>query len=496
MSEIFSSVKISRQDYDVLVPEEHQYDSHIASEVSYYQFRRLTPLTEPVLSLNGTCISEFEITPGAVFNLSKSFLEADIVFASGGNGYAVCAHSGFCAFIDQLEFLDAGGRQLAWLNYPEQYTKITWPACTPMDDFLSNSGASISATTAAVGGIKTTLMNRNNVANTTDPIGPAAAPSVPLYTAPTTIVADPQCNFESYTGIQHKIVSNDGAGLALRLQIPLKQFYQTIFSCNKDLYFGQTTTIRITWNQGVRMGFISTTTGTVGVTSALTTSPTISNDRIRLAQQSNPIEAETIKSKVNNEGIHLFVPYVWGFKYTLPNGGPLTTQSFDRKINKNHGQRLLRVWTAQFNQSGEAGGAFYCQNINSLTAAGNDAMFSEVGAQLDSVNLQENNLVNKNCEVYEFLQAKIDYSAGGSLSQYLAGAYMLNDFTPWKSVEFATGDMTMSGLSLSEDRQYSINFISNQVPISNPVSNGVNLYYMFVVTQKFLSITKMGVTFA
>lgn len=469
------------------VPTEHQYKSDIASEVSFYTYRRLTPLTEPVLALNGTCISEFEITPSQVFNLSKSFLEADITFPAPAAGLRNVAHTGFCAMIDQIEFLDASGKQLVWIQAPQYYTKVVWPPSISQEDFLSNSIPNNSANEANSIGIKTTLLNRSNVVpsainggGVNDDVNAVFSNTVgPLL--------------ESYTGVQHGLVGGVATALFVRLQMPLSQFYGTLFACNKDLYFGQTTTIRITWNQAIKMGYtIKDADPNANTTANLTLLPTIQNDRIRLAQQANPISAESIKQDVNTKGIELCVPFVWTFKYVLSGAGSNVTQSFLRKINKNHGQRLLRVWTSQFNSQADGGlsaGGFYtnyCQNEN----FGNDC-FSEVWSQLDGNNLQESNLLNSNGEVYEFLQQKIDGSAGASVGQYLSSAYMLNDFTPWKTKDFIKSDTIVSGLSLSEEREYAINFKSNQIG-----GETSNLYYMFVVCQRLLTITREGVMFA
>jgi len=478
MSDLSSAQTIHEGAMGINVPTEHQYKSDVASEVSYYQYRRLTPLSEPVLALNGTCISEFEITPSQVFNLSKSFLEADIVIPTAGANRSNVAHTGFCSYIDQIEYLDASGKQLVWIQNPQYYTKIVFPACTSQQDFLSNSLPTNATTVANTAGYKTTLINRSNVVGT----------AIDGGGVPTSLNADIVSGgvLEAYTGLQHGIVSGANTALAVRIQMPLSYFYGTLFACNKDLFFGQTTIIRITWNQGAKMGYtMATADGTAPA--SLATVPVLSNGRIRLAQQANPISAESIKKKVISEGLHLNVPFVWTYKYTLPTGADNTTQSFVRKINKGHGQRLLRVWTSQFNIAGDAGGAYYCQNQNFA-----DAMYTQVWAQLDGVNLQENNLINNNGELYEFLQQKIDKSAGGSVNQFLSSPYMLNDWTPWKTIDFSQSDTEVCGLSLAEEREYAINFISKQVP----TANGNNLFYMFVVCQRLLSITREGTMFA
>jgi len=493
MSDLSSAQTIQVGSGMVNVPTEQQYKSDIANSVSYYSYRRLTPLVAPVLALNGTCISEFEITPGQVFNLSKSFLEADIAFPTlAVADRASVAHTGFCAYIDQIEYLDASGKQLVWIQNPQYYTKIVWPACTPQDDFLANSVPPAGlGTIAGVHALRTKLLNRSNVV-------PGVANGGGVNTGVAAGFTNGASALEAYTGVQHGIVGPLYAagppvigGVAVRIQMPLGQLYGTLFSCNKDLYFGQTTTIRITWNQSIKMGYTMNPANGTALAN-LTVSPSITNDRIRLAQQANPILAESIRADVNTKGINLCVPFVWTYKYSVAGAGAGVQQSIVRKINKGHGQRLLRVWTAQFNSRADGGEAAaglytnYCQNQNF-----NDFCFSEVYAQLDGNNLQENNLINENGDVYEFLQKKIEGSAGGSVNQYLSSAYMLNDFTPWKTTDFAKADTLISGISLAEEREYQITFRSNQIG-----GEPNNLFYMFVVCQRVLTIDKMGTMFA
>ena len=48
MSDLSSAHAIQVGDKMLNVPTEHQYKSDIANEVSFYSYRRLTPLSEPL----------------------------------------------------------------------------------------------------------------------------------------------------------------------------------------------------------------------------------------------------------------------------------------------------------------------------------------------------------------------------------------------------------------------------------------------------------------
>lgn len=461
--------------YKIDVPFEHQYDSKQAAEVSYYMYRRLFPLAEPTLALNGTAYSEFEIVPSQVFNLSKSYLDFDVVKALTAAGYNY-AHNGFIAPIDTIELTTAGGRQLVYLQNVPYMTKVMLRPTTPYDDFLTNPiSVPGNATIAAAGVSRTCAFHRS------DSIAGTGAANDPLgQSIIQTIAGGTGLVQESYTGVSNWISSGNGAALAVRYSIPLNQFAGSLLSVNKDLYFGQTIRLRITWNQGKFFGF-EAASPIVAAANPYAVTPIISSGRLRLAIQANPISENAIKQRVLTEGVYLNVPYTHTFKYTYTATGPVSPT---RKLNKSHGQRLLRIFTSMFNNAGEGtGGAYYCQNNNI-----GDLLFTRIRSQLDGKNLQDSDLITADGDLYTYLQDRLDKSVGGSITQFLNASYMLDDWTPWKTKDSKQGDTLVAGLSLAEERQYDIT-------ITTTAAQATQLIYQFVVCQKLLSITKDGVVF-
>jgi hypothetical protein len=475
MTDLSTSNSTEVGGYKIDVPFEHQYDSKNAAEVSYYMYRKLFPLAEPVLSLNGTAYSEFEIVPSQVFNLSKSYLDFDMF--EGKHAAGSYAHNGFIAPIDTIELTTAGGRQLVYLQNVPYMTKVIMRPTTPYDDFLSNpiptiGGAVPPVTVELCRERRCNLFHRNDSASDVARQTLGSDITSGLTGAPTNTE-------EQFTGISNWILSDDNKDMGIRYSIPLHQFAGSLLSVNKDLYFGQTIRLRITWNQGKNWGFFAAVPAVADAANAYTVCPLITNNRIRLAIQANPLSENAIKQRVLTEGIHLNVPYTHTFKYpfTIAAGEVSPT----RKINKSHGQRLLRIFTASFNPNSENGGAIYCQNYNV-----NSLLFTRVRSQLDGKNLQDSDLINANGDLYLALQDRIDKSVGGSLTQFYNSCYMLDDWTPWKTKDSKQGDTMVAGLSLAEERQYDITF---QSAVANP------LIYQFVVCQKLLSITRDGVVF-
>lgn len=498
MTDIATATNTEVGGYKIDVPFEHQYDSKNAAEVSYYMYRRLFPLAEPTLALNGTAYSEFEIVPSQVFNLSKSYLDFDVnkVRPVGGTNFNFF-HNGFIAPIDTLELTTAGGRQLVYLQNIPYMTKVMMRPTTGIDDFLANPVsryAQAATTIDAVGGFRNGMFHKNDsvYAGGTDFLG------AQLTSGAGGTVGNAA---DSIVGVSNWVAAATAAAadgstaatstLGVRYSIPLHQFAGSLLAVNKDLYFGQTIRLRITWNQGKFFGFESLGSPTAATQVAFATSPTITNTRLRLAIQANPISENAIKQRVLTEGVHLNVPYTHTFKYNYQIG--VGDVSPTRKINKSHGQRLLRVFTAVFNPNGEASaGSIYCQNHNI-----SDFMFSQVRSQLDGKNLQDSNLITKDGDLYTYLQDRLDKSVGGSLQQFLNSCYMLDDWTPWKSKDSKQGDTLVAGLSLAEERQYDITFTLKQLLGGAGENAAINtsLIYQFIVCQKLLSITKDGVIF-
>ena len=493
--------------YDYKVPFEHQYDSKEAAEVSYYMFKRFQSTATPTLALNGTSTSEWELSPQLVYNLSKSYLEADILITKPANGSVTAVHAGFCSLIDTIELLDASGQRIVQITQVPYYTKLIYRPTTSMTDFLSNSVTRITETIVLADSSKTSLFHRSNVAGPAVAAINAQSPALVAVSSTGTIVPAPatiSTLIESYTGVAScapgAIAAGDpGTGfVAFRLSLPLEFFAGTFFSINKDMFYGQTMRIRVTWNAASKMGFTAVAAdGTLPT--AITTAVAIASnsDIIRLAVQANPLSVDSVKRRVLTNGINLHVPFVTSYKYTpaISLGATDNLQTFQKKLTSGLGQRLLRVYSGVFNAEADNGGVYYCQNqaISVVDAQANGRLITRVFTKLDDQNLQDQVLEVKNGDLYRQLQSRLDESVCGSNAQFLISPFMLDDWTPWRTIDSKDGDNMLSGISLETERMYEFNAHCNQ--IGSNANLTVNMM-MFPITQKLLTVTKEGITFA
>ena len=488
--------------YDYKVPFEHQYDSKEAAEVSYYMYKRFQSTATPTLALNGTSTSEWELSPQLVYNLSKSYLEADLTVSAQGGELIAALHSGFCALIDTLEFLDSSGQRLAQITQVPYYTKLTYRPTTSMTDFLSNSITRSAATVTNVDSSRTSLFHRSNVAGpATVSLLEANAPSLVVLSSNTGAAFVPAGagTYEAYTSVASCApASAANAALAVRLSIPLEYFAGSIFSINKDLFYNQTMRIRVTWNAASKFGFQARVEGTTAAPLGVGVAIASNSDIIRLAVQANPLSVDSVKRRVLTNGINLHVPFVTSYKYTpaIELNGRDYLETFQKKLTSGLGQRLLRVYSAIFNAEADNGGIYYCQNqALSLTNVRAEAnrLITRVFTKLDDQNLQDQVLEVSNGDLYRQLQSRLDESVCGSNSQFLISPFMLDDWTPWRTIDSKDGDNMLSGLSLETERMYEFNAHCNQV--GSDANRTVNMM-MFPITQKLLTVTKEGITFA
>jgi hypothetical protein len=108
---------------------------------------------------------------------------------------------------------------------------------------------------------------------------------------------------------------------------------------------------------------------------------------------------------------------------------------------------------------------------------------------LNGVKLQDTQLIDANGEIYATLQDKIEKSTCGVNTQFLASAFMLDDWTPWKTCESKYNDTITAGLDLTTGEKV------YQVQITcNPAGNtNFNLIKQFVISQRDLIINAKGI---
>lgn len=143
----------------------------------------------------------------------------------------------------------------------------------------------------------------------------------------------------------------DGAGggdVEYRVQVPLKFIKNTIFSVNKDFYFGQTTYLKMYFgsiNKVCYSSSVGAANPNAGVKVVYPNAGSITNLQLMLAVESNQNLRQDIISRVNSAGISYQIPYVQAFKNSN-NGG---SQNISIQLDQGNGRTLMKVYHAPYN---------------------------------------------------------------------------------------------------------------------------------------------------
>ena len=496
----------------------------MSQQAPVYKFRKLVPRTPPIILLNSPCVTEWEFPADEVYNLSKSFVEASFALADAPLNQVTCWHAGFIASIASIELLTTGGLKLASLDNVPYNTKLTLRPTTAQSDFLSYpahpSRASIAAnasgqyagsfhrsnaryypgainesvnivmgsmtpdyviTTASLagaggGGYAVTRVNTQNELRS---INAAIYP-----TSTTGAIVQLARDLESWTGPASCIPSVYESGLFINFSLPLHFLSGSLFSVDQDLFYDQKIVLRVVWNNGALMGFNADNQDGDNVT-ALTVAPVISNSCVMLAVQANRFLSGAIREQFKTGGLTLNIPYTTSFKNRY-NGGGLAGQlmTFNQRINSAYGRRLLRIYSAIFNSSGDAGGPYYCQNQNFF-----QTFYTRISSQWDGINLQETVYNESAGEMYRAQRHRLNKSVCGSVQQFLCSPFLLDDWTPWDSIESKARDTEEAGIPLSHNLvNYDVSAAVNQAGADNDI-----LFMSFIVSQKLLELSPRGV---
>jgi len=178
-------------------------------------------------------------------------------------------------------------------------------------------------------------------------------------------------------------------------QVNLGRIVNSIFSIDKDLYFGgEILYLRIVWNPTTKIGFIGTsgTNPTTGV-AAFPGNIALTNLTLYMAVEQNPQIENGLKSKVlSPEGFNLLVPYIYQNKISL--GG--TTQNLSVKYSRAHGSRLLKIYWAPYSATESSNTAY---NHNNLANA-------KVTQFYTTVNNTRTSQFNYNCDGDDYRMQK------------------------------------------------------------------------------------------
>lgn len=456
-----------------------------------YVLRLVNPENgQPSLAVSSTTNCDF-LLPNLTTNLSRSFLEFNLVWSDAGNTTNYCHfHNGFLAAIDGMILSTQGNVRLAEVNNIPEYTTAIWRACTDLKDFMTFPCHSNSELTVATVTEAGQYFNRIRAIQdlTGDPAYAASGACINSEAG-----TSQEAGSDDYTAVSRYVSAvvigaNNGTGnLAMRVRLPLNMIYHSIFNLDKNLYFNEQLRLTVRFNQGAKFGFLSATSArsVAAASTDFATAPAISGVCLRLAVETNESIKSSMVSRVRDgEGISLRIPYPYVFKGTGSSSTGVV-ESFIRKVNRGNGDRLLRCYGLIL--SAAQTGARYCNSHNGTAVA--PIKWSNYRWYLDSKPLSD--------DVCDLLGSGVGTAWENHKNMFLGSCYkgmkdwlqspvVIQDFSGVpQSKDFPETDGGSSGLDLAVEREIAFQYTS--------VAASLN-FWLFYICQKVLTINKMGVS--
>lgn len=507
-----------------------------AGSYTFYSVSPEVP-SSTTLNLDSTQSCDF-LLPNQSLNLSRSYLNMDVVIPAQAAGTYAKAHSGFLACIDAIMLSTAGNVKLLEINNIPEWTKLAWRPLTDYQKYMTHPCHTPNIAAAADVPEAGQLFNRSR--NLAAPYAAYAtlASGTPYQDYPTpgnrqvTAVQDAAwvngsfhisqedgldltgaaqvsagdydavCNYIGRTAIN--------APVAYRLRLPLNMIYGSLLALDKDLYFGEQLRLTIRFNAGRKFGYTSVApaaeaggagfggdntviansagAGNVSIASVdLTVVPVLSNVQLRVALETNEAVKMMVTQTVQNgSGFKLNFPYLHSWKANTV-AAAQNTNNFSRKLNRNHGAKCLRMIAGVFNAANT--GARYCHAYNGTCANAGQTKWESYRTYLDSIPRTPDLLRCDNFNAYQYIEDKLKGSVIKDIKEWMAVPAIIEDFSGVSyTKDFVKSDHMNSGLDLSTEREFSLD-------VTTAAGNATAMpVVMFAVCQKTLTITNQGIS--
>jgi hypothetical protein len=476
-----------------------------------YKYSNLYPLNGVRgfgLNVAGTVQSVFEI-PTKVINFSKCFLRGSIFVGpqmAETDMLAYNIHKYGHVMIDSISLTTRSGLHLMDTRHHGRWSRASLQAYTSKEKYLSKPLCSTNLTVATAGvgemfspaysnydfGSNT---NTSHYPNSDDGEVVLSKNSLAVDLITKGVVGETAANGALAQAGPPVIpfvrarVDIHGGTVAYNFNIPFSDFKDTILATNKDLFFNEVLVLTINWNNKTRLGFTNTGANVDAINdihsglAPLGNNTAISNIGINLAVETDQQIVNELKSKILSSGLSMFVPYVHCYRMPTPAGATSTIQ---QKINKGHGRNLLRIITTTASPVEESSPLDWnCGNVSAFRT-------QQFHTQLNSMNQQENNLMPATFDDFVYLSDLLKGSSYVSSESFYANAIWIDNFHGDKSHKWSDTendqDWNLGGLDLTEEKTW--NYVADEREDAIEY-----VFYVFVITQKFLTISKQGIDF-
>ena len=339
----------------------------IAEQLDYHQKKFAHPTYKYNAQFSNTFgqainlgVSNMPVTiniPPEVMNMSQAYITYSVTLP-GVTARFIWYHFQALREISQIQWYSGSNMYMVDINNLQNYLDITIKRETSRDDFLSldpllNEVGPSNSLINAVPAYRNSNVTLGNVPN-----GPPNSASI-NYTEP------------GYFGVGG--LSQD---VTYKVQFPLRLIKNSMFSCDKDFYFGQTTYLKIYFGPLSKICYTSSLANNPSGGAKL---PYAGGDSVALNANNNaritdfqlmlPIETnEEIRTMLINKvatiGLSYMIPYVQAFKNSNIGGSQNITIQFDI----GNGRYLEKVYHSIYNNQEDLDTAY--DHSNNQTVAG------------------------------------------------------------------------------------------------------------------------------
>lgn len=288
--------------------------------------------------------------PPTVFNLAQSYLLYTVTLPLVALSY-IWTPEDTLSEIAHIQFYGGSGTYIADIDNLQNYLSIIMKKETELDEFLSMDALNQLYPNNSLVNIAPALKN-STIANINTP-GGVNNPSSVNYTEPA---------YFSVGGLAAPVTYN--------VQFPLRLIKNSIFSMDKNMYFGQTTYLKQYFGTLSKIAYTSNSNAgpSAGTKASYVAAGTITNLQLMLAEESNVDLRTSIIKKVTDEGMSMLIPYIQAFK----NSNTGVSQNISIQFDQGYGRSLLKVIHAPFNSLEDLDCMYDHQNTSVIGATNVD----------------------------------------------------------------------------------------------------------------------------
>ncbi len=320
--------------------------------------------------------------PPEVFNLSQSMLLYSVTLPAGAAFIWTALQA--MKEISHIQFYSGSNMWIADIDNLQNYLDILIKKELEQDEFLSLDPLTGVYGNNSVVGVIPAL--RNSTTSTTATVANGAAnPSSMNYSEPA-----------------YFSVSATATAVTYNIQFPLRLIKNSVFSIDKNLYFGQTTYLKVYFGPLSKICYNSDSNlnPSAGAKTVYTGAASISNFQLMLAVESNQALRTMTINKVNSGGLSYLIPYVQAFK----NSNSGTSQNISIQLDQGNGRSLMKVYHAPYNSQEQLDTMYDHANCGTIAGVADTsatgAVNQKIAAYYTQLNGKRSQDINIDCTSY------------------------------------------------------------------------------------------------